>query len=139
MVDGRDLSLEVVNAGLAWSDTKFQSSSQIAAAEKYVKENKIGMWAFTGNKKPMVYRMEKRGIAAVMSKTPCRMGKHDFSSSVRKKFGWGVKDASWPSKGWRNPCGNAPISNAPGTSSIRSSAPGCAPPFSTGPAGNPFR
>ena len=46
--DGKDLSWELVNAGLAWHYTRYSNDPKLAAAEADAKKNRRGMWAHGG-------------------------------------------------------------------------------------------
>ena len=43
--DGKDLSWELVSAGLAWHYTRYSNDPKLAAAEAEAKKNRRGMWA----------------------------------------------------------------------------------------------
>lgn len=123
-VNGKDISLEVTRAGLAWCDTKFHRFQKIVSAEQDVKSKKIGLWAYSGAKHPSLHRQERRGIVAMMSKSPCVSG-GDFATCAKENFGWGIRDASWEGLGtW-----SGGITAAPGIGGFSGSGPpGVGPP-----------
>lgn len=59
IIDGKDLSLELVKAGLAWHYTHYSSDPALAAAEKEAKAKKKGLWAMPDAMPPWDYR---RGV-----------------------------------------------------------------------------
>jgi endonuclease YncB( thermonuclease family) len=59
-IDGLDLSLELVKAGLAWYFNAFTSDPALAAAEKAARKQKIGLWSMPNPIPPWVYRRQHR-------------------------------------------------------------------------------
>lgn len=59
-VDGVDLSLELVKAGLAWYYNAFNSDPALAAAEKAARKQEIGLWFMPNPIPPWVYRRQHR-------------------------------------------------------------------------------
>jgi micrococcal nuclease len=59
-VEGLDLSLELVKAGLAWYFNAFTSDPALAAAEKAARKQKIGLWSMPNPIPPWVYRRQHR-------------------------------------------------------------------------------
>jgi endonuclease YncB( thermonuclease family) len=55
-VDDKDLSLELVNAGLAWHDKKHNSDKILSKAQKRAKKNKTGLWSKPKPTAPWLYR-----------------------------------------------------------------------------------
>lgn len=56
LIDGKDLSLELMKAGLAWHYTDFFTDSQLATAEREVRAARRGLWADADPTPPWVYR-----------------------------------------------------------------------------------
>jgi len=63
-IDGQDLSLELVKAGLAWYFNAFSSDPVLAAAEKTARNQKIGLWSMSNPIPPWVYRRQHGRRAA---------------------------------------------------------------------------
>jgi len=59
-VDGSDLSLAIVRAGLAWHFTDFSSDPLLAEAEREARRTKIGLWSLPEPVPPWVYRRTHR-------------------------------------------------------------------------------
>ena len=59
-VEGLDLSLELVKAGLAWYFNAFTSDPALAAAEKAARKQEIGLWSMPNPIPPWVYRRQHR-------------------------------------------------------------------------------
>ena len=59
-IDGQDLSLEIVKAGLAWYYERKTSDLLLSAAEKSARRQKIGLWSRQDPIPPWVYRRRKR-------------------------------------------------------------------------------
>ncbi len=60
VVDGADLSLELVKAGLAWYFSAFSSDPVLAAAELRARQSKTGIWSMPDPVPPWVYRRTHR-------------------------------------------------------------------------------
>ena len=60
VVDGADLSLELVKAGLAWHYATYSSDPVLAAAELKARQSKIGLWSMSDPTPPWVYRRKRR-------------------------------------------------------------------------------
>lgn len=62
--DGRELSHEMVKAGLAWHFKKYNSDEDLALLEKEAKENKRGLWIDESPMPPWVNRsLHRQGIS----------------------------------------------------------------------------
>jgi micrococcal nuclease len=59
-IDGQDLSLEIIKAGLAWYYRFSRSDPVLSAAEKTARKQKIGLWSMPDPIPPWVYRRQKR-------------------------------------------------------------------------------
>ena len=57
-VEGRDLSLELLKAGLAWHYTDFSHDAAFAAAEREARAAKRGLWSESNAVPPWVWRRE---------------------------------------------------------------------------------
>jgi endonuclease YncB( thermonuclease family) len=55
-VDGRDLSLELTKAGMAWHFVRYSSDRSLAAAEAQARSAKRGLWADPSPTPPWEYR-----------------------------------------------------------------------------------
>lgn len=55
-VDGKDLSLELVRAGLAWHYKKYSSDSVLIEAEEQARRSKKGLWSISNPVPPWEYR-----------------------------------------------------------------------------------
>jgi endonuclease YncB( thermonuclease family) len=60
IVDGRDLSLELLRAGMAWHFVRYSSDQSLAAAEAGARAAKRGLWADPAPIPPWDYRKEHR-------------------------------------------------------------------------------
>jgi micrococcal nuclease len=60
IVDGADLSLELLKAGLAWHYTQYSSDPILAAAERQARQAKIGLWSQLDPSPPWVFRRVRR-------------------------------------------------------------------------------
>jgi micrococcal nuclease len=56
IVDGKDVSLELVKAGLAWFYREYSHDTTLAAAEKAARDNEEGLWALSNPVAPWDYR-----------------------------------------------------------------------------------
>ena len=57
-VEGRDLSLELLKAGLAWHYTDFSRDAALAAAERDARSAKRGLWSESNAVPPWVWRRQ---------------------------------------------------------------------------------
>jgi micrococcal nuclease len=55
-VDGADLSLALVRAGLAWHYTKYSRDPKLAEAEMAAKAGKLGLWSHSAPTAPWEFR-----------------------------------------------------------------------------------
>jgi hypothetical protein len=55
-LDGRDLSVALVRAGLAWHYTQYSKESALAAAEKQARTDRIGVWSQATPIAPSAFR-----------------------------------------------------------------------------------
>jgi micrococcal nuclease len=67
IVDGKDVSLELVKAGLAWFYREYSHDTVLSSAEKIAKEDEEGLWALSSPVAPWDYR---HGTAS--SQTPSK-------------------------------------------------------------------
>jgi micrococcal nuclease len=58
LVDGRDLSVELLKAGLAWHYTDFSHDAALAAAEREARAAKRGLWSEANAVPPWVWRRQ---------------------------------------------------------------------------------
>lgn len=70
LVDGKDLSLALVNAGLAWHYLKYSSDPVLSAAEQTAKAAKIGVWSLPNPVPPWEVRKQRREAAATNTMGP---------------------------------------------------------------------
>lgn len=56
LVNGRDLSLELVKAGLAWHYKQYSSDTALANAEIVARQGEVGLWAMNNPVAPWDYR-----------------------------------------------------------------------------------
>jgi micrococcal nuclease len=56
IVDGKDISLELVKAGLAWHYKEYSSDSELASAENLARGNEDGLWAMKNPIAPWDFR-----------------------------------------------------------------------------------
>lgn len=59
IVDGKDVSLELVRAGLAWHYKKYSDDPVLAKAEEEARAKKIGLWSMANPVAPWDYRHKK--------------------------------------------------------------------------------
>ena len=57
--NGKDVEVELLEAGFAWHNTLKSSNEQLAAIEKYSKEKKIGLWSEENPTAPWIYRRQQ--------------------------------------------------------------------------------
>ncbi|MDQ7825441.1 MAG: thermonuclease family protein [Candidatus Eremiobacteraeota bacterium] len=77
IVKGKDLSLELVKAGLAWHYRHYSKDPELARAEEDARAKKLGLWAMADAEAPWDYRHQKvtiRGYEEI----------DDFVSAVRE-------------------------------------------------------
>jgi micrococcal nuclease len=67
-LDDTDLSLELVNAGMAWHDRKHNSEKKLSRAQKRAKKNKTGLWSKPKPTAPWVYRKTQEETTPDQSK-----------------------------------------------------------------------
>ena len=60
-VDGLDINLEMLRAGLAWHYKRFDSTPAYAAAEMEARQNRLGLWQDKNPINPYDFRKAKRG------------------------------------------------------------------------------
>lgn len=87
VADGKNVSLELIRAGLAWYDSRFYFSSSMAEAEREAKSGQIGLWGSPDSTNPRFYRQQRRGITPMTASAPCHSG----------SVGYGFVEASYPS------------------------------------------
>ncbi|GEM_PF-736960 len=68
VVDGKDASVELARAGLAWYDSRVYSEPAVAGAQAEAQTQKIGIWSQAHPVSPWDYRYSRSGITPVMSK-----------------------------------------------------------------------
>lgn len=88
VVDGKDASVELARAGLAWYDSRVYSEPAVAGAQTEAQSSKIGIWSQTKPVAPWDYRYSKSGITPVMSK--------DIGNIPTGRFDGGSVTASSP-------------------------------------------
>jgi endonuclease YncB( thermonuclease family) len=59
IVDGKDISLELIRAGLAWHYKKYSDDPVLAKAEEDARARKVGLWSMTNPTPPWDYRHRK--------------------------------------------------------------------------------
>lgn len=89
VVDGRDASVEIAGAGLAWYDSRAYSAPTVAGAQVEAQAKKAGIWSQPNPLSPWDYRYRKSGINPVMSK--------EIGNIPAGSFNEGLVTASWPS------------------------------------------
>lgn len=60
IVNGRDLSLELARAGMAWHFVRYSSDKALAAAESQARAAKRGLWADPSPVPPWDWRKDRR-------------------------------------------------------------------------------
>lgn len=88
MVDGKDASVEIARAGLAWYDSRANSEPGVIGAQIEAQSHKIGIWSRANPVSPWDYRYQKSGITPVMSK--------EIGNIPAGHFDGGMITASWP-------------------------------------------
>ncbi len=73
-LNGQDVAVQVVRAGLGWYDTRFISSAPIAEAEAQAREGKSGLWSQEKPLPPWEFRQVHRGIIPNMAAPPTHIG-----------------------------------------------------------------
>lgn len=58
--DGKDVSAEMLKAGMAWHFKKYDKSLEYAELENNAKENRVGLWADKSPTAPWDYRKSKK-------------------------------------------------------------------------------
>jgi micrococcal nuclease len=78
-VDGKDVSLELVRAGLAWHFRKYSSDPALAEAEAQARKARIGLWSMPNPIPPWEYRKmhgRRGGSGTVSAGLPgCALGR----------------------------------------------------------------
>ncbi|MGV8124818.1 MAG: thermonuclease family protein [Candidatus Xenobiia bacterium LiM19] len=203
-IEDKNVSKELINAGLAWYCSKFQKYPDIAAAESSARSIKIGIWTAENPTSPQAFRRESLGIRPnhvpgkvqiggnsggygfspqysgfafnsqpkeygqsssnkgfaysnlpreygqsssnrgfAYSSLPREYGQSssnrgfaystqpgDYGCKTRSNFGYGIKDASWPTGGFRSVVSGGPgSSSGPGASSPGVRGPGTGSPY----------
>ncbi len=88
LVDGKDASVEIARAGLAWYDSRAGSEPPVVGAQIEAQSQKIGVWSRANPVSPWDYRYRKSGITPVMSK--------EIGNIPAGSFDGGLVTASWP-------------------------------------------
>ena len=58
--DGRDVSLLMLQAGMAWHFKKYDATEAYARAEEQARAQKAGLWSMPSPEAPWDYRARKR-------------------------------------------------------------------------------
>jgi len=202
-IEDKNVSKELINAGLAWYCSKFQKYPDIASAESSARSIKIGIWTAENPTSPQAFRRESLGIRPnhvpgkvqigrssggygfspqysgfafnsqpreygqssanrgfAYSSQPREYGQSSshrgfaYSSQPREygqssnyrgfayncqpsdqgwkartNFGYGIKEASWPTAGFRSVVSGGPGSIGPGSSSPGTRGPCAGSPY----------
>ncbi len=65
LIDGRDVNLEMLEAGMAWHYKKYDRNAQLARAEEEAREGKRGLWVDGDAVSPWEWRKEHKRREAV--------------------------------------------------------------------------
>lgn len=86
---GKDASLELVKAGMAWAYTRYQTDPAIPRAEAAARAAGAGMWAEPGHQAPWQYRQQPQ--APMPDADGCitgpRGGRYRLRPDGRKQYG----------------------------------------------------
>lgn len=83
VVDGKDLSVELVRAGLAWHYTDFSTDENLAALEQEARSAKRGLWADRNPIPPWVWRRPKQPASSEVGTTRTAQG--PFRANIRSR------------------------------------------------------
>jgi endonuclease YncB( thermonuclease family) len=97
-LDGQDVAVQVVQAGLGWYDTRYSSNAQIAEAQTLARASKSGLWSQEKPVPPWEFRQMSRGIIPNMAAGPT------IISSGSGGYGF-VPASNQPSIGGSGPSG----------------------------------
>jgi endonuclease YncB( thermonuclease family) len=87
-VDGKDVSLELVKAGLAWHYKQYSNDKALADAEVVVRQAKSGLWSMANPVAPWEFRhggkspSDSGAPAAATAQAPSTGGNHDENVTV---------------------------------------------------------
>jgi micrococcal nuclease len=82
-VDGKDLGIELVRAGLAWHYTEFSADKELAALEQVARAAKRGLWADSNPIPPWVWRRSKQPASSEVERTRAVEG--PFRANIRSR------------------------------------------------------
>ncbi|MBI4446907.1 MAG: thermonuclease family protein [Acidobacteria bacterium] len=86
LADGKDISFELVKAGLAWHYKQYSSDPELAEAETMARAQQIGIWSMPNPISPRAYRRgERGGRVAAPSASPPQMIAAVFHGNVRSR------------------------------------------------------
>lgn len=88
VIDGKDVSVELAKAGLAWYDSRVYAEPAVAGAQAEAQAGKAGIWSQSNPVSPWDYRYSKSGVTPVMSK--------DIGNIPVGSFNGGMVPASSP-------------------------------------------
>lgn len=86
---GQDASLAMVQAGMAWAFTKYQTDPGIPRAELEARRARVGMWAESGQVAPWEFRHSPQPVVADVNGciTGPRGGRYRLMPDGRKRYG----------------------------------------------------
>jgi micrococcal nuclease len=74
IVDGKDVSVELLKAGLAWHFTTYSSDKRLAAAEQQARAARRGLWAHPDPTPPWVARRPRTNVITEPPRPPAETG-----------------------------------------------------------------
>lgn len=87
VLDGRDVGLELVRAGLAWHFTRYSADPSLARAEREARAARRGLWAQPSPVPPWEFRhraSRARGVAGLVGRPGS--GVHFFTAAASSRF-----------------------------------------------------
>jgi endonuclease YncB( thermonuclease family) len=64
LIDGRDVSLELLKEGMAWHYEKYDHNKRLREAEQSARAARMGLWSDGNAEPPWEWRADKRGTKA---------------------------------------------------------------------------
>ncbi len=104
-LNGEDVGVQVVKAGLGWYDTKYTTNPKLSDAQAQARESKSGLWDQDNPVPPWEFRQMRRGIVPDITTGPVSIGHSEYGSSAAADPTVNSTFVSWPAgrqhaRGW---------------------------------------